>query len=248
MATGALDSQRGAGPGHEAMASVMEDTRILMVVREPEARSAYEQALDRIGVSYHTACDFNEVLRMTVESAYSGLLVDVLTLVRCSKEEKNIAYDCINFYPTLRIKWDARQQSITPGPQENSAADTHTALTRFVQERCGTFPARCLRRFARKDSYLSLLLSRDGLPSTAALKTFTVNISQGGAFIQTTDPFAKTDRVWLRFPALAEEALQAGVCWSIPWGGCRSIPGIGVMFDQGLSPRQVEWLKQVAPA
>ncbi|GFO64584.1 PilZ domain-containing protein [Geomonas paludis] len=229
----------------------MEDTRILMVVREPEARSAYEQILDRIGVSYHTAGDFNEVLRMTVQSAYNGLLVDILTLVRCSKEEKSIAYDCINFYPTLRIKWDARLQSITLGPQENSpaAADTDAALARFVQDRCGTFSARCLRRFARKDSYLSLLLSaRDGLPGAVTVKTFTVNISQGGAFVHTTHPFAKADRVWLSFPELTgEPAIEAGVCWSIPWGGCRSIPGIGVMFDQGLSPRQVEWLKQVAP-
>ncbi|MBJ6800336.1 PilZ domain-containing protein [Geomonas propionica] len=230
----------------------MEDTRILMVVREPEARSAYERILDRIGVSYHTAGDFNEVLRMTVASAYNGLLVDILTLVRCSKEEKNIAYDCINFYPTLRIKWDSRQQSITLGPQEDSsaAADTDAALTRFIQDRCGTFSARCLRRFARKDSYLSLLLSaRDGLPGAVVVKTFTVNISQGGAFVHTTHPFARAERVWLSFPELAGEAsIEAGVCWNIPWGGCRSIPGVGVMFDQGLSPRQVEWLKQVAPS
>ncbi|MBU5636727.1 PilZ domain-containing protein [Geomonas sp. Red69] len=225
----------------------MEDPRILMVVREPEARSAYEQILDRIGVSYHTAGDFNEALRMTVQSAYNGLLIDILTLVRCSKEEKSIAYDCINFYPTLRIKWDSRQQSITLGPQENSpaAADTDAALARFVQDRCGSFSARCLRRFARKDSYLSLLLSSStALCAAAPLKTFTVNISQGGAFVHTTHPFAKGDRVRLRFPELSgEAAIEAGVCWCIPWGRCRSIPGIGVMFDQGMSPRQVEWLK-----
>lgn len=226
----------------------MDNTRILMVVREPEARSAYEEILERVGIRYHTARDFNEALGMTIDAPYSGLLVDILTLVRCTKEEKTIAYDCINFYPTLRIKWDSRQHSVALGPQENppTAGDTATALARFVHDRCSTFPARSLRRFARKDSYLSLLLQADA-PSASPLKTFTVNISQGGAFVHTTTSFVKKDRVRLILPELAEEPpILAGVCWSIPWGGCRSIPGVGVMFD-GLTPRQADWLKQVAP-
>lgn len=222
-----------------------------MVVREPEARAAYEEALERIGIRYRTAQDFNEALRMTIDCPYSGLLVDILTLVRCSKEEKTIAYDCINFYPTLRIKWDPRLQSITPGPQESppGAADSDAALAHFVNERCSTSPPRCLRRFNRKDSYLSLLLAAgDGATADESVKTFTVNISQGGAFVHTTRSFEKHDQVWLSFPGLPGDApIRAGVCWSIPWGGCRSIPGIGVMFQHGLSEQQAGWLKQVAP-
>lgn len=76
------------------------------------------------------------------------------------------------------------------------------------------------------------------------------NISQGGAFVHTTTlSFAKDDPVWLIFPDLCDEApIPAAVCWSIPWGGCHSIPGIGVMFRHSLSQRQKEWLKQVAHA
>jgi len=66
----------------------MEDTRILMVVKEPEARLAYEETLGRVGVPYHTAEDFKEVLRMTIDGAHSGLLIDILTLIRSSKEER----------------------------------------------------------------------------------------------------------------------------------------------------------------
>ena len=93
----------------------MEETRILMVVKEPEARAAYEQTLCRVGVCYHIAHSFNEVLGMTINGTYSGLLIDILTLVRSS------AF--------------------------------------FIDSRCRTFPARSLRRFNRKDTYLSLLLS-----------------------------------------------------------------------------------------
>jgi hypothetical protein len=83
----------------------MEEPRIAMVVNEHEARQAYEDALRAYGISYEVAQSFRELLRMTIDGAYNGLLIDLLTLIRSSKEEKTIAYDCINFYPTLRLKW-----------------------------------------------------------------------------------------------------------------------------------------------
>lgn len=219
----------------------MEDTRLLMVVKEPEARLAYEETLRRVGVAYHTAQDFKEVLRMTINGAYSGLLVDILTLIRSSKEEKTIAYDCINFYPTLRMKWDARQQCISCSPQEHSlVTDTEGALTHFIEKRCKTFSARSLRRFNRKDTYLNLLLCAS--PDAAGVKTFTVNVSQGGAFVHTSEWLPKGSGAWLSVPDLpGEQPVPVTVCWSIAWGGCRSIPGAGVMFD-ALSEQQKAWL------
>lgn len=228
----------------------MEETRILMVVNEPEARAAYEETLSRVGVAYDTAHGFKEVLRMTVEGAYNGLLVDILTLIRSSKEEKTIAYDCINFFPTLRVKWDSRQKTVSVGPQEQAppCGDTDSALSHFIDQRCRTFTARSLRRFNRKDSYLSLLLeTRRNDMEPRHLKTFTVNISQGGAFVHTTEPAAKGTQLRLTFPEMpGPQPLRASVCWSIPWGGCRSIPGIGVMFDISLSEEQADWLKKIA--
>lgn len=216
-----------------------------MVVNEPEARQAYEAALRRAGISYDVAESFRDLLRMTIDGAYNGLLIDLFTLIRSSKEEKNIAYDCINFYPTLRLKWDSRVQSISFSPLERGVAPgTEGALTYFMESRCKSFSARSLRRFNRKDSYLSLVLA-GASGAAAGVKTFTVNISQGGAFVHTTEPHRKDDRVSFSVPDLAVGSVEAVVCWSIPWGGCRSIPGIGVMFD-GLSEEQVTWLRQIS--
>lgn len=225
----------------------MEDTTILMVVKEPEARVAYEDALKRAGVCYHTAASFQEMLRMTIQGAYSGLMIDILTLIRSSKEEKAIAYDCFNLYPTLRVKWDPRQKCLSVSPQEQSLAlDAEGALAHFTA-RCKSFSARSLRRFNRKDSYLSLRLSAhstDG-PCTG-VKTFTVNISRGGAFVHSCEPFGRGDQVWLSFPEdPAGEPVRAAVCWSIAWGKGRAIPGIGVMFCH-LSELQASWMETVA--
>lgn len=225
----------------------MEETRILMVVNEPEAREAYRQALDRIGVAYHTAGSFNEVLRMSIDCAYSGLLIDLLTLVRCSKEEKSIAYDCINFYPSLRVKWDTRSKSMSLSPQERSLhCNAETGLSYFIESRCQPFPARSMRKFKRKESYLPLAFAASASPDAEKAKTFTVNISQGGAFVHTVEKLPKGTPVWLSFLEQAgQPPILALACWSIEWGSCRSIPGVGVRFDS-LTEEQAKWVNSIA--
>jgi hypothetical protein len=210
------------------------DTKILMVVKEAEARAAYEDALQKVGVDYDIAASFNEVLSMSIDNVYSGLMIDILTLVRSSKEEKVIAYDCINLYPSLRVKWDPKRQNMSLSPMEQSfPSDTGGTLAYFIESRCKSFTARSLRRFIRKDAYLgALLASGSHFTVSGSAKTFTVNISQGGAFVHTTEPFAKGEPVWVRFIEMPDtEPLQASVCRHIEWGTGRSIPGIGVRFD-----------------
>ncbi|HBA88339.1 MAG TPA: PilZ domain-containing protein [Geobacter sp.] len=227
----------------------MEETRLLMVVNEAEARDAYRQALDRVGVSYHTAASFREMLHMSIDAAYSGLLIDLLTLVRSSQEEKSIAYDCINLYPTLRVKWDTRLKCMSLSPLEQSfSSNVEAGLSYFIESRCKPFAARSLRRFNRKDCYLSVLIFASDGPDAEAVKSFTVNISQGGAFVHTTRPLPKGAPVRLSFAEQAGEApIMAVVCWNIEWGSCRSIPGTGVMFD-GLTERQANWINIIAPS
>jgi Tfp pilus assembly protein PilZ len=224
----------------------MEETRILIVVKDAEARAAYEEALDN-AVAYDIAGSFNEVLQMSTDNAYSGLIVDILTLIRSSKEEKAIAYDCINYYPCIRVKWDARHKSMSLIPLEESAStDTGGTLSCFIDTRCRPFTARTLRKHPRKELALSLLLSRSQeFPEERSAKSFTVNISEGGAFVYTLEPFSRGDVVWLRFLDLPDEPVRGVVCWRVQWGACRSIPGIGVMFDP-ISAEQQSRVKKMA--
>ena len=71
----------------------MTDVKILIVVSDVEAGNAYQQVLSDIGVACDLVHSFGEMLVVAVENAYNGILVDILTLARCSKEEKAIAYD-----------------------------------------------------------------------------------------------------------------------------------------------------------
>lgn len=227
----------------------MEDIKILMVVKEAEARYAYEDAVRKVGVAYDVAGSFQEALSLSIDNTYSGLMIDILTLIRSSKEDKLIAYDCINYYPSLRVKWDARQKSMNLSPLEQSFSnDTEAPLAYFIENRCKSFTARSLRRFARKDTCLSVLLSTcSDFPDGDSMKTFTVNISRGGAFVQSTRAFVKGQTVWLRFLEMPDaEPIKAVVCWHLEWGACRCIPGIGVMFEFRSEEQSTHFIKMAS--
>jgi hypothetical protein len=225
----------------------MEETTVLVIVKSADARAAYEEALARTGVAFEVATSFSEVAQMTVEKPYSGLLIDLLTLIRASKEEKAIAYDCINCYPSLRVKWDARRKTLNLTPLEQAfSADTQATLSFFIEGRCKTFHARCMRRHVRKERVINLLLSRSSDAGEAqCLKTFTVNVSEGGAFVHSAEPFAIGERVWLRFLEMPEEPIEAEVRWQLEWGGWRGICGVGLMF-RFQSPEQALAVKKMA--
>jgi Tfp pilus assembly protein PilZ len=211
----------------------MEETKILMVVKSAEARAAYEEALRGVAVAYDIASSFNEVFRMTIDNPYNGLMIDILTLIRSSKEEKAIAYDCINCYPSLRVKWDAKKKSMNLSPLEQAfSADTRATLACFIAGRCKEFTARSMRRHPRKETIIDLLLSTCRDPGNGdVIKTFTVNISPGGAFVHTTLSLSDGDTVWLSFLETPDAApVEAVVRWQIKWGVCRGIPGIGLSF------------------
>ena len=212
----------------------MTDVKILVVVNDVDAGNAYQQVLSDIGVACDLVRSFGEMSVVAVENTYNGILVDILTLVRCSKEEKVIAYDCINFFPVLRVKWEARYKKIKLSPLEQAfSPDTESALRFFIETRCKSFPARSLRRDKRKQINLNLLYCSDGAFSEQDThRSFTVSLSKGGIFLYTMRHLKKGERVWLRFMEFADQSpIAATVCWSQKWGITRCIPGAGLRFD-----------------
>jgi Tfp pilus assembly protein PilZ len=224
----------------------MKDTRILIVAKDPEAAKAYGATLARTGAQHDLAPSFHEMAAIATERPYNGLMIDILTLVRCSKEEKVIAYDAVNIYPVLRVKWEAKQKKISLGPLEQSfSPDLDSVLKFFVENRCGGFKARPLRRHKRKSVNLNLLFStHPSFPEPRTWQAFTVSISRGGIFLHTMRHLEEGERIWLKFiDQSGETPVPATVRWSLPWGVSRAIPGVGVRFDP-LSEEQALELEQ----
>ena len=225
----------------------MELTKILIVAKEIEAGDAYANVLSGLGIAYDLAASITEMSKMAVENAYNGMLIDILTLVRSSKEEKVIAYECINLYPVLRVKWDCKKKQVNLSPLEQSfCTSTESVLHFFVENRCRTFPARTLRRHSRKSINLNLIFSTESVfRSQCSEESFTTSISMGGAFLHTRQMLTRGQSVWLRPVELSDQTpIAATVCWSLEWGLSRGIPGVGLKFG-ALSDVQARYLKSV---
>jgi hypothetical protein len=224
----------------------MPNTRILIVVRDEEAGNAYLQALSEVGVACDVAHSFDEMSQLATDNSYNGFLIDILTLVRCSKEEKVIAYECINLFPVMRVKWEARHKKIKLSPLEQSfSPDTESALRFFIESRCKDFPARSLRRSPRRQVNLNLYYSTDpGFPAENTQKSFTINLGTNGLFLYSMQEFLQGDTVWIRFLEFADQTpIPATVRWSQRWGVTRCIPGAGVKFESLTESQHLEILK-----
>lgn len=225
----------------------MSEIRILIVVKDAESANAYVDAVTGSGAVCDVAHSFQEMSTLATDKVYNGIVVDILTLVRCSKEEKEIAYEIINLFPVLRVKWEARHKKIKLTPLEQSfSPDTDSALRFFIQTRCKAFPARSLRKDKRKLVNLNLLYCRDDrFLDGQAHKSFTINLSSSGAFLHTMEDFRLGEKIWLRFLEFADQApIEATVCWSLSWGVSRCIPGAGVKFE-ALSESQKQDLERI---
>ncbi|MBI5589886.1 MAG: PilZ domain-containing protein [Deltaproteobacteria bacterium] len=225
----------------------MKNTRILLVVKEDTARNVYVEILGKIGVVFDVVTSFTDASSMARNIPYNGLLVDILALVRVDQNEKNIAHECMNFYPSTRIKWDARHKTIHLLMFSlSSHFEAESALRIFIAERCKPFAARSLRVFNRKNINLNLLLSLDcHCSDEKAAKTFLLDLSQGGCFLHTVQPLDNGQEVWLRCLELSDPTpIKAVVCWQLKWGLKQQISGIGVKFES-LSEIQGKEIKKI---
>src|ERR1039457_2283166 len=229
------------------MRHFMTATRILLIVNEGASMDAYVAALSKIDVSFDIARTFVEMQRMARENPYNGLLFDVVSLVRASKNEKKIGYDCINYFPSMRIMWDAKNTTIKTLLFEHAnQAENGLGLQHFIEKNCRDSIARKLRSSPRKDVVRSILLSGEsGFTDKITDKKFSLNISEGGAFVHTMREFGQGDTVWLRFVDFVDQTpIKATVCRQVPWGQKNMIPGVGLKFES-LSETQANEIEQI---
>ncbi len=211
-----------------------ENTRILLIVKNETARNAYVEILGKIGVACDSVVSFADASSMARNTPYNGLLVDVLTLIRADQNEKSIALECMNYFPSTQIKWDAKSKTVHLLMfSQTSHVEVDLAIRMFIEERCKPYAARTLRVYNRKTFILNFLFSLDcHCSDKKASKTFSLDLSQGGCFLHTVRTFDEKQGIWLCCLELSDQTpIKAVVCWQLKWGLKRQIPGIGVKFE-----------------
>jgi len=198
---------------------------ILVVSYADDIRATLVLVLNNNGVDAVACSTFCEAESLALLGSYSGMLVDLASIVKSKGEEKIIAYTLASFFPTLRVRSFGR--ALVPMSMSGSSKQDKS-LNDFLNVTCRSFEPRQLRAFRRHPVSLSTMLHYKG----EECRGFTLNLSWAGAFIVdfNAERFAAGDIVNLRFPEF-NCAVQTEICWKQPWG-MRCAPGVGVRFTE----------------
>jgi Tfp pilus assembly protein PilZ len=197
---------------------------ILVVSYSDETRAALVATLAHSDVAAVPCTTFCEAENLALTGYFSGLLVDLPSIIKSKGEEKIVAYTLANFFPTLRVR--AMGAMLVPMAMPGSAKQDKS-LNDFLSKTCVNFSSRKLREFKRHTICLSTLISRNN----EGLRGFTLNISWGGVFVVDlhAERFAVGDQLTLSLPEFGCQ-IDAEVRRINPWSIMRHPPGVGLAF------------------
>jgi Tfp pilus assembly protein PilZ len=197
---------------------------ILVVSYTDETREALSAILNQTGSVAVPCASFCEAENLALKNLYSGILVDLPSIIKSKGEEKIVAYTLANFFPTLRVR--TMGGMLIPMAMPGSAKQDKN-LTDFLQVTCATFTPKRLREFRRHPVCLSTLVTYKNQET----RGFTLDLSWGGMFIVDlqAERFSVGDTVSILLPEFGCH-IAAEVRRIKPWGIQRHPPGIGIKF------------------
>lgn len=206
-------------------------TTILLICRKGKSRQVYQAELDLPGVELVCVQSLMEFFRREVYCPLNGILVDMPTYLRSSEEEKRLLSDLVGIFPALRLKYHESTGEIRTLPF-GTTYPANTAPSLFAQKFCASFAQRRIRTCERSLLNLPALLNMS-LPveNISGARTVTANISRGGCFLVSFEPWLVGERGWLVLPELKDNApIAVEICSIRSWGEYGSLPGMGVRF------------------
>lgn len=197
---------------------------ILVISYIDETRAALTDVLNKTGAVAVPCASFCEAENLALKELFSGILVDLPSIIKSKGEEKIVAYTLANYFPTLRVRTIGGM--LIPMAMPGSAKQDKS-LSDFLSKTCSVFNPRKLRVFRRHPAFLSVLVTYKGVE----LRGFTLNISWGGAFIVdlNAERYSIGDPVTILILEFGC-TIGAEVRNIKSWGG-RQAPGVGLSFN-----------------
>lgn len=217
------------------------ETVVLLICRQGKSRQMYQAELDFPGVRHVCVQALSEFFYRGVYCPLNGILVDMPTYMCSSEEERRLLTDLVGHFPALRLKCNELTGEIRTLPFGTSCPGNNPPAA-FVQKYCVSFARRRIRSGERSPQHLAALLN-ESLPvgGFSGTRTVTANISCGGCFLVSFEPWSVGDRGWLTLPGLEDTApVPVEICWIRPWDEGRSLPGMGVRFIDLTESQKIE--------
>ena len=214
--------------------------RLILVCKEGPARQAYLREAASIGIDVDAVATFGDLFKAMITSAYQGIMVDLVTSVKSSREEKGITQEILDVFPLVQLRWDQETNhihTISSGSRDSST------LAHFAAQECQLFSPRAIRLNVRKTINFNVLLGSEADMNPARTeRTVTINISQKGCFVFSCRDWSNVSGVWLTIHELEDTTPIPGeIRWRQLWGKTPAIPGIGIRFTQ-TTPQQMDQL------
>lgn len=198
---------------------------ILVISYIDDTRDSLTAILNKTGAVCVPCSTFCEAENLALKGLYSGILVDLPSIIKSKGEEKIVAYTLANFFPTLRVR--TMGGMLIPMSMPGSAKQDKN-LEDFLNKTCTAYLSRPLREFRRHSICISTIIHFN----SKEYRGFTQNISWGGAFIVDlfSEKFADATDITVEFLNY-DIKLDAYIQWVKPWGE-RFAPGVGIQFKE----------------
>lgn len=215
--------------------------RILLVSESGCARDAYTKILSDLDVAVDCIASPDEMTRALIDSRYSGVLVDVPTMIRCQCDNKNRITTIMDRFPVLKVMYDPEHGGVR-GMAHGGTIKDNRDLTDFVLQECVPFAPRSLRVVGRKELVFNVLLMQEaGCGEKDAERTVTVNVSEHGCFVYTVGDWPLLTPAWLVVNEFEDKTpIELRVRWHGSWGQSMQFPGIGTSFESMTAHQYVQ--------
>jgi hypothetical protein len=198
---------------------------VLVISYNDDSRGALEKSLTDIGVAAVPCVSFIAAEDIAINGLYSGILVELQSIIKAKNEEKIVACSLTGFYPTLRVR--ALGSMLVPMAMPGDAKQDRS-LADFINKTCPAFVPRRMRLHRRRNICITTLINSP----LSEERGFTLDISWGGVFLVNMFPerFHTGDELSFSLTKF-DITVPATVRWCMCWGDCQA-PGIGVEFNE----------------
>lgn len=203
--------------------------KFLLVCREGTSLLRYLDEVKGRCEQIDVATTIKEFYDATIETPYSGLMIDMPTKIKDFSADREKVNNILQLFPVVQLTFNERTKQLKAF--YSGLLNGSGSIEEFITHKCLFFSARTLRAYRRKVINFNVILSKSNNITENSERTITMNVSQGGCFIYSTDKWEINSDVWFTINELTDQTpIHGQVLRQVDWGTYMGIPGIGLQF------------------
>ncbi len=222
----------------------MSALNLILIVKQEEGRERYLKELQNFNAAVDCVQGPDEVFQKCRRKKYSGILIDLKTMIGAPDSKKQLIDKLSTRLPTIRLRINPSTDSVI-GLFLGQNVPGEDALRVFIEKKCKELTPSKIRIDRRTSKILNVLIFQgDEFNEEKGIRANILDISLRGSFINTLHPIKRKERFWIRIKELEDTSpIQCETRWIQRWGEKDHLPGVGVLFTQ-ITNEQIQDIQQ----